>query len=87
MFPLSLGAHGLGPKTELFKTNISNFHCWTIVIGGIKHQKKKKKKKKTQKNTQNKFQTVDHSHIIQIHEKGEQMKWARQVSQLTPCGE
>ena len=46
MFPLSLGAHGLGPKTELFKTNISNFHCWTIVIGGIKHQKKKKKKKK-----------------------------------------
>lgn len=28
-----LGAHGLRPKTELFKTNDNNFHCWTLVIG------------------------------------------------------
>ena len=51
LFPLSLGAHGLGPKTELFKTNDSDFHCWTMAIGGIKHQKPKNK----QKNTSNKF--------------------------------
>lgn len=51
LFPLSLGAYGLGPKTELFKTNDSDFHRWTMVIGGIKHQRPKNK----QKNTSNKF--------------------------------
>lgn len=46
LIPVSLGAHGLVPKTELFKTNYRDFHCWTRVTGGKENHQKPKQTEK-----------------------------------------
>ena len=51
LFPVSLGAHGLVPKTELFKTNYRDFHCWTRVTGGKENHRKTKTSRKIHKTT------------------------------------